>query len=111
MLLEDEKGFCLVVDGLVQIFVKSTRDERTSDGRFWTNGGEGLDKDEGEHSEGEHQGYQLLTEVKNGAPMSSLFSVLSLFTENVKLRHDQEQDARPASSASSGGFFPLELQQ
>ena len=106
LLLEDEKGFCLVVDGLVQIFVKSTRDERTSDGRFWTNGGEGLDEDEGEHSEGEHQGYQLLTEVKNGAPMSSLFSVLSLFTEDVKLRHDQEQDARPASSASSGGFFP-----
>jgi hypothetical protein len=26
------------------------------------------------------QGYQLLTEVKNGASMSSLFSILSLFT-------------------------------
>lgn len=103
LLLEEEKGFCLVVDGLVQIFVKSTRDDNTSDGRFWTNGGEGFE-DEGEHSEGEHQGYQLLTEVKNGAPMSSLFSVLSLFTEDVKLRHDQERDGRPASSASSHGL-------
>ncbi|KAK5271991.1 phosphatidylcholine and lysophosphatidylcholine phospholipase, partial [Exophiala xenobiotica] len=26
LLLEEEKGFCLVVDGLVQIFVKSLRD-------------------------------------------------------------------------------------
>ncbi len=103
LLLEEEKGFCLVVDGLVQIFVKSTRDKNTSDGRFWTNGGEGFDE-EGEHSEGEHQGYQLLTEVKNGAPMSSLFSVLSLFTEDVKLRHDLDHDGQPISSVSSHGF-------
>src|SRR5205085_3480489 len=33
ILLEDEKGFCLVVDGLVQIFVKSVRDG-TSSGTF-----------------------------------------------------------------------------
>ena len=103
LLLEEEKGFCLVVDGMVQIFVKSTRNENSSDDRFWTNGGEAID-DEREQSDGEHQGYQLLTEVKNGAPMSSLFSVLSLFTEDVKLRHDRDQDGRPVSSASSHGF-------
>lgn len=103
LLLEEEKGFCLVVDGLVQIFVKSTRDEAVSDGRFETTGVEGLD-DEGEHSDGEHQGYQLLTEVKNGAPMSSLFSVLSLFTEDVKLRHDLDHEGRPTSSSSNHGF-------
>ena len=39
-----------------------------------------------------NRSYQLLTEVKNGAPMSSLFSVLSLFTENVKLRFDDDED-------------------
>jgi len=104
LLLEEEKGFCLVVDGLVQIFVKSTRDETVSEKNLWTNGGESYG-DEGEHSDGEHQGYQLLTEVKNGAPMSSLFSVLSLFTEDVKLRHDQDPDERPVSSASSHGGF------
>ena len=109
LLLEEEKGFCLVVDGMVQIFVKSTRDENTADRKFWTNDEEGRYEDEGERSEGEHQGYQLLTEVKNGAPMSSLFSVLSLFTEDVKLRHDQDQELRPASSGSSGGFFPLQM--
>lgn len=84
LLLEEEKGFCLVVDGLVQIFVKSLRDEPR-------NGGAQVDlfdDDEGYH-EG-NQGYQLLTEVKNGASMSSLFSILALFTEDVKLRHDDQ---------------------
>jgi lysophospholipid hydrolase len=31
ILLEEEKGFCLVVDGLVQIFVKSNREGTDSD--------------------------------------------------------------------------------
>ena len=104
LLLEEEKGFCLVVDGMVQIFVKSIRNENTSRERSWTHGGEGYHEDDEETSDGENQGYQLLTEVKNGAPMSSLFSVLSLFTENVKLRHDQERDGRPTSRSSSYGF-------
>ena len=103
LLLEEEKGFCLVVDGMVQIFVKSSRNENAGNGGFWNDGTEKYE-DEGEHSDGEHQGYQLLTEVKNGAPMSSLFSVLSLFTENVKLRHNDDPEARPKSSASSAGF-------
>ena len=79
LLLEEEKGFCLVVDGLVQIFVKS-RDSETSRSHTY--------QDEEEHH---GQGYQLLTEVKNGAPMSSLFSILSLFTEDVKLRHEGDE--------------------
>ena len=87
ILLEEEKGFCLVVDGLVQIFVKSNRNDSDSD-----------EDDMGEGSPGDRhrQGYQLLTEVKNGAPMSSLFSILSLFTEDVKLRHDEDEDPRPS---------------
>jgi lysophospholipid hydrolase len=88
ILLEEEKGFCLVVDGLVQIFVKSNRE------------GSDSDEDEGDAQgppgeyagQAHRQGYQLLTEVKNGAPMSSLFSILSLFTEDVKLRHDEDDD-------------------
>ena len=103
LLLEEEKGFCLVVDGMVQIFVKSSRDESAANGGFYNEGTEGYEE-EGEHSDREHQGYQLLTEVKNGAPMSSLFSILSLFTENVKLRHDDEPGIRPLSSGSSTGF-------
>lgn len=91
ILLEEEQGFCLVVDGLVQIFVKSRRDERRSSGS---------DVEEEEHLDRGQQGYQLLTEVKNGAPLSSLFSILSLFTEDVKLRHDDDEahELRPPSA-------------
>lgn len=85
LLLEEEKGFCLVVDGLVQIFVKSNRDGSDSD----EDGGSSSESPGHSH----RQGYQLLTEVKNGAPMSSLFSILSLFTEDVKLRHGEDQGA------------------
>ena len=49
LLLEEEKSFCLVVDGLVQVFVKSRSR---------------LSQDD-EESEG-GQGYQLLTEANNG---------------------------------------------
>ncbi|MCJ1481142.1 phosphatidylcholine and lysophosphatidylcholine phospholipase [Schaereria dolodes] len=104
LLLEEEKGFCLVVDGLVQIFVKSNRDTTSSDGTSWMSGGGQSYEDEEDHREGEQQGYQLLTEVKNGAPMSSLFSILSLFTEDVKLRHDEEEDTGLGSNSSSTGF-------
>ena len=97
LLLEEEKGFCLVVDGLVQIFVKSTRDSPSS--HSYEESADLLGTEEDSHHQG-NQGYQLLTEVKNGASMSSLFSILSLFTEDVKVRVADEAD----SSASSFGF-------
>jgi len=93
--LEEEKGFCLVVDGLVEIFVKSAREGQDSDSDLHPHDNEYGDlsySDEGELHEHGHQGYQLLTEVKNGAPMSSLFSILSLFTEDVKLRYAEDED-------------------
>ena len=88
LLLEEEKGFCIVVDGLVQIFVKSARDaeqDSSMENSFHE------DEHEQERASG-NKSYQLLTEVKNGAPMSSLFSILSLFTENVKLRYDEDDE-------------------
>ncbi|KAF2457837.1 lysophospholipase NTE1 [Lineolata rhizophorae] len=99
LLLEEEKGFCLVVDGLVQIYVKSTRDPAPSESDVLQTS-EDDDEDVREHA----QGYQLLTEVKNGAPMSSLFSILSLFTEDIKLRHDEDDDTGVESGASSAGL-------
>jgi len=53
LLLEEEKSFCLVVDGLVQVFVKSPPPRLSQP------------EDEDEEWEG-GQGYQLLTEAKNG---------------------------------------------
>lgn len=82
--LEEEKGFCIVVDGLVEIFVKSSLHPRGSPGSH----ADGYDDDDVAPGQ---QKYQLLTEVRNGAPMSSLFSIMSLFTEDVRLQHSDEQ--------------------
>ncbi|KAH7050359.1 lysophospholipase NTE1 [Macrophomina phaseolina] len=99
LLLEEEKGFCLVVDGLVQIFVKSNRDESSQDSGV---SGSSSDDEDGD-ARGHQQGYQLLTEVKNGAPMSSLFSILSLFTEDIKLRHDDDDQGIDSAPPTAGG--------
>lgn len=100
LLLEEEKGFCLVVDGLVQIFVKSNGKEKA---RGNADHSSSMDASDDEERNAHTQGYQLLTEVKNGAPMSSLFSILSLFTEDIKLRHDEDDESRPPSVGNSFG--------
>ncbi|KAI5923681.1 hypothetical protein F4810DRAFT_202837 [Camillea tinctor] len=96
--LEEEKGFCLVVDGLVEIFVKSARRDPAQDlnlppGSSW----DSSFSDEDDHSVPGQQRYQLLTEVRNGNPMSSLFSIMSLFTEDVRLKLPSENRTEPNS--------------
>lgn len=107
LLLEEEKGFCLVVDGLVQIFVKSNRDTDHDS----SNENSSHEDEQTEERPSANHSYQLLTEVKNGAPMSSLFSVLSLFTENVKLRSDEDDDRQDpgtlAMQAKHNGRHPF----
>jgi CRP-like cAMP-binding protein len=102
--LEEEKGFCLVVDGLVEIFVKSARERRESDSELSSLQDASSDSAGSQHYGSGHQGYQLLTEVKNGAPMSSLFSILSLFTEDVKLRHTEDDDPFKPNSAGVAAY-------
>ncbi|PSR76545.1 lysophospholipase NTE1 [Coniella lustricola] len=100
--LEHEQGFCIVVDGLVEIFVKSARDSR----RPPKDSTSEIDWDSGSDLEDHHPGrqqYQLLTEVRNGAPMSSLFTIMALFTEDVKLRHSEEDAPRPGVRVSQDG--------
>ncbi|CAG7997102.1 unnamed protein product [Penicillium salamii] len=91
LMLEEEKGFCLVVDGLVQIFVKSIRDGKAGS-RENLNMEDASSGEEENHLHG-RQGYQLLTEVKNGASMSSLFSILQLFTEDIELRNSESHNS------------------
>lgn len=91
--LDEEKGFCLVVDGHVQVFVHSKRDESDD-------GDEDSEEDEVSH-EDRHQRYQLLSEVKNGAPLSSLFSILSLFTDDVRLEHTRRASTVPFGAQTS----------
>jgi len=102
LMLEEEKGFCLVVDGLVQIFVKSTREGKTASEEK-LHADEVSSDEEGDPLHG-RQGYQLLTEVKNGASMSSLFSILSLFTEDIQLRTSR------SSSSSTDSMEPNHAQ-
>ncbi|POR39079.1 Lysophospholipase NTE1 [Tolypocladium paradoxum] len=94
--LEEEKGFCIVVDGLVEIFVKSGRDPRGPVRPQHR----GLDSSDEEDIAPGQQRYQLLTEVRNGAPMSSLFSIMSLFTEDVKLRLNDDESPRVPSGSN-----------
>jgi predicted acylesterase/phospholipase RssA/CRP-like cAMP-binding protein len=99
--LENEKSLCIVVDGHVQVFFKTevSEKETTAD-----------DFDDG------HEGYRLLTDVRNGAPLSSMFSILSLFTEEVRLRHGppvnngihvQSQENPPPSMPTSPMPLPV----
>ncbi|KAK4145914.1 lysophospholipase NTE1 [Dichotomopilus funicola] len=104
--LEEEKGFCLVVDGLVEIFVKSSNYNRRyahTHSPYADPTSETLSSDD-EHPTPGQQRYQLLTEVRNGAPMSSLFSIMSLFTEDVPLRHAEEDSSEPGTVVDPGMF-------
>jgi lysophospholipid hydrolase len=102
--LEEEKGFCLVVDGLVEIFVKSSSyNRRYAHSPYLGPASEAPSSDDEQEAPGQ-QRYQLLTEVRNGAPMSSLFSIMSLFTEDVPLR--QADDGSEIGTAAHNTLFP-----
>lgn len=98
--LEEEKGFCLVVDGLVEIFVKSSSYSRRFAHSPQLNPFSDDESDD-EHAAPGHQRYQLLTEVRNGAPMSSLFSIMSLFTEDVPMRQTEDDSSVPGTASHS----------
>ncbi|CAK7264891.1 phosphatidylcholine and lysophosphatidylcholine phospholipase [Sporothrix epigloea] len=104
--LEEEKGFCIVVDGLVEIFVKSSglvqRRNTDRNSRHGSDLKMASSDDEDEPPAHGNQRYQLLTEVRNGAPMSSLFSLMSLFTEDIHLQLAEDDSVQPTPSVSSG---------
>ncbi|KAK0637237.1 hypothetical protein B0T17DRAFT_504602 [Bombardia bombarda] len=104
--LEEEKGFCLVVDGMVEIFVKSSRDNRHfPNGPFPSGSSFDVNSSEEESFAPGQQRYQLLTEVRNGAPMSSLFSIMSLFTEDIPMRHTEE-DGQESGGVGGSTVLP-----
>ncbi|WBW74918.1 lysophospholipase [Schizosaccharomyces osmophilus] len=79
--LDEQSSFILVVDGCFQVY---TATERYNDGAL------------GDPSS-LHPDYRLLTEVSNGAPLSSFFTVLELFTEIVP-----EVSVTPSTTQSTG---------
>ncbi|CAG8498260.1 9095_t:CDS:2 [Ambispora gerdemannii] len=78
--LEKERSFYIVVDGYVQVFVKTA------------NEGDIIDPFESDDC---NRGYQLLNEVGEGGTLSSLFTILSLFTDDIELRYDENESELP----------------
>lgn len=103
--LEDSLGFYVVVDGTVQVLAKAAVEPFKSK-TFRSQ----LDRDtimvDGES-------YQLLNEVKRGAPVSSLISVLSLFASSVRgsssksTGHDSSDFDHLEEDPMSGSNSPL----
>lgn len=70
--LDEDKSFYCVMDGVVQVYARSgQRENENGEVARWDN----------EHM----NGYQLLNEVGSGGTLSSLFTILSLFTEDVQI--------------------------
>ena len=74
--LDADKSFYCVVDGNVQIFAPPSGSASEAIGEDWDDG---------------MSGYQLLNEVGSGGTVSSLFTILSLFTEDVQLRWTEDE--------------------
>jgi lysophospholipid hydrolase len=85
---DDKEGFVCVVDGNVQVFAHSAGSGSPS-------------------PESPYNGYQLLNEVATGGTVSSLFTILRLFTEDVKLSWEgeglQESEHPHRSAPTSAG--------
>ncbi|KAI8802399.1 hypothetical protein BJ742DRAFT_832941 [Cladochytrium replicatum] len=87
---DDDRNFYVVVDGLVQVFVKNREeiDDAASSTQQSTpnaNYNETDAEDEGFPEKKSWAGHTLLNEVKAGGTVSSLFSILSVFTEDLEL--------------------------
>ncbi|KAF5392468.1 hypothetical protein D9757_002292 [Collybiopsis confluens] len=77
--LDQDKSFYCVIDGTVQVF---TQTGQTAN----------------QHGAWDHEdvnGYQLLNEVGSGGTLSSLFTILSLFTEDVKMSWQDNREESP----------------
>ncbi|KAF5352701.1 hypothetical protein D9756_005855 [Leucocoprinus leucothites] len=82
MSLHQDKSFYCVIDGTVQMFAQTGSSSK--DDNLWD------DED--------MNGYQLLNEVGSGGTLSSLFTILSLFTEDVQIswQDDYADEIPPA---------------
>ncbi|SPO44833.1 related to NTE1 - Serine esterase [Moesziomyces antarcticus] len=81
--LDTDCSFYIVIDGHVQVYAPLPSATASAVGQ---------DSVEDE----DDNGYQLLNEVESGGTLSSLFTILSLFTEDVKLSFGHEHDMHSA---------------
>ncbi|KAF8167420.1 hypothetical protein B0H34DRAFT_681802 [Crassisporium funariophilum] len=84
--LDQDKSFYCVVEGTVQVFAQTGHSPEVQQS-LWD------DED--------MNGYQLLNEVGSGGTLSSLFTILSLFTEDVQMSwQDEYPEVSPDDMAS-----------
>ncbi|PIL31394.1 hypothetical protein GSI_06095 [Ganoderma sinense ZZ0214-1] len=69
--LDQDRSFYCVIDGNVQVYAQTGQPMQLGRSGTW--------------DEEDMNGYQLLNQVGSGGTVSSLFTILSLFTENVKM--------------------------
>lgn len=91
--LSQDKSFYIVVDGRVEVFARTPQTASTGPDDYGSDTEVTDDEEEG-------KGWQLLNSVESGGTLSSLFTILRLFTEEVKLRYEEDKDTAEASSAS-----------
>ncbi|KIJ66403.1 hypothetical protein HYDPIDRAFT_109426 [Hydnomerulius pinastri MD-312] len=87
--LDQDRNFYCVIDGTVQVFARIGQNTRQN----------------GSWDEEDMNGYQLINEVGSGGTLSSLFSILSLFTEEIKL--SWQDDNHDIPSARTPGQLTL----
>ncbi|KAF9270780.1 patatin-domain-containing protein [Marasmius fiardii PR-910] len=88
--LGQDKSFYCVIDGMVQVYAQTGRP---------------TDEKHGAWDNEDMNGFQLLNEVGSGGTLSSLFTILSLFTEDVKISwQDERVESTPFASGIESPF-------
>ncbi|PLW22005.1 hypothetical protein PCANC_02407 [Puccinia coronata f. sp. avenae] len=98
--LDEDKSFYIVVDGSVQVFAQTS--DRGHPGQNPSSPTYDGYNDRLAYDNEDDNGFQLLNVVESGGTLSSLFTILSLLTEGVKLRYEEDKDQ--ADQAFSPGF-------
>ncbi|KAG8219415.1 hypothetical protein J3R82DRAFT_337 [Butyriboletus roseoflavus] len=88
--LDQDRNFYCVIDGTVQVFGRT--------GQTSLQNGSWDDED--------MNGYQLINEVGSGGTLSSLFSILGLFTDEIKLSWQEDARHIPSSNPPTQSTLP-----
>ncbi|KAA1100688.1 phosphatidylcholine and lysophosphatidylcholine phospholipase [Puccinia graminis f. sp. tritici] len=87
--LDEDKSFYIVVDGSVQVFAQTS--DRARPGQNPGSPAGDAYNDRLAYDNEDDNGFQLLNVVESGGTLSSLFTILSLLTEGVKLRYEEDE--------------------
>lgn len=89
--LDSDSSFYIVIDGTVQVFAPLAQNTDCS-------GNASVFDDD------ESPGLQLLNEVKSGGTLSSLFTILSLFAEDIHLGTTPSEDSLPQAQSQTASY-------